>query len=154
MDGWSRKTVYVLYNVNGSLWWRFTGPKVTERKYFSWRGRLLFRQSRIQTKAKSSTFKKWYRESGLDKTPAIVNRGQRDRHHSKKNEAAKISMVSCVQRVNGNYVRICMACGLESLAAYSVRAGSPVPTGFNLPTLSDLWPFRPVTRNPPFTNWW
>jgi len=33
-------------------------------------------------------------------------------------------MVSSVQRVNGNYVRICMLCGLESLAAH-VTAGPP-----------------------------
>ena len=45
-------------------------------------------------------------------------------------------MVSSVQRVNGNYVRICMVCGLEFLEAH-VRVGAPVPSEFNLPTLSD-----------------
>jgi len=45
-------------------------------------------------------------------------------------------MVSSVQRMHGNYVRICMVCGLESLAAHA-RAGPAVPTEFNLPTLSD-----------------
>jgi len=29
-----------------------------------------------------------------------------------------------------------------------VRAGPPVPTKFNLPTLLDRRPFGPVTRNP------
>jgi len=47
-------------------------------------------------------------------------------------------MLSSVQSVNyGNCVRICMVCGLESLAA-RVRAGPPVPTDVNFPTLSDL----------------
>ena len=43
-------------------------------------------------------------------------------------------MISSVQRVNGNYVRICMLCGLESLAA-RVTVG---PAEFNLPTPPDL----------------
>ena len=49
-------------------------------------------------------------------------------------------MVSSVQRMNVTVlgsVSLCIVCGLESLAA-RVRARPPIPTEFNLPSLSDL----------------
>jgi len=77
----------------------------------------------------------------LIKTPIVVNEGQRDRHHqNQKNSSCKNFMVSSVQRMNVTVLRsvsLCIVCGLESLAAH-VKARPPIPTEFNLPTLSDL----------------